>query len=119
MRCWAATWNVRRRPCGIRQRPRRPSVSGDLTLMVPSALSAEVSAESFSGHLRTPGAKVQREEFGPGLRFTARYGADKGEIRLETFSGDAELRLLALLVIPAFAETRRGNDAKAASVAQP
>ena len=96
VRCWAATWNVRRRRRrrrGIRQRPRRTSVSGDLTLMVPRALSAEVSAESFSGHLRAPRAKVQREEFGPGSSFATRYGAGKGEIRLETFSGDAELRL--------------------------
>ena len=91
-------------------------MSGDLTLMVPSALSAEVSAESFSGHLRAPGAKIQREEFGPGSSFTTRYGAGRGEIRLETFSGEAELRLLALLVIPAFAEITRVNDAKAASV---
>ena len=69
------------------------SVSGDLTLTVPRALSADVSAESFSGDLRAPGAKIQREEFGPGSSFTTRYGGGRGEIRLETFSGDAELRL--------------------------
>jgi len=69
------------------------SVSGDLTLVVPADLSAKVSGESFSGDLRAPGAKIEREEFGPGSHFRTRYGDGKGEIRIETFSGDATLRL--------------------------
>lgn len=69
------------------------SVSGDLRLQVPRGLSAEVSGESFSGDLRAPGATIRREEFGPGSSFNTRYGAGRGRIRLETFSGDAELRL--------------------------
>lgn len=69
------------------------SVSGDLLLVMPGDLSAQVSGESFSGELRAPGAKIVREEFGPGSSVHARYGAGKGEIRLESFSGDAELRL--------------------------
>ncbi|QIL19989.1 DUF4097 family beta strand repeat-containing protein [Thermomonas sp. HDW16] len=69
------------------------SVSGDLTLIAPRDLSAEVSGESFSGDLSAPGAKIQREEFGPGSSFRTRYGAGKGEVRMETFSGDASLRL--------------------------
>lgn len=69
------------------------SVSGDLTLIAPRDLSAEVSGESFSGELSAPGAKIVREEFGPGSSFHARYGAGKGEVRIETFSGDATLRL--------------------------
>ena len=36
----------------------------------------------------------QREEFGPGSSFQTRYGAGKGDVRIETFSGDATLRLL-------------------------
>lgn len=68
------------------------SVSGDLLLVMPSDLSAQVSGESFSGDLTAPGAKVEREEFGPGSSFHSHYGAGKGEIRLESFSGDAELR---------------------------
>lgn len=70
------------------------SVSGDLTLIAPRDLSAQVSGESFSGDLTAPGAKIQREEFGPGSSFETRYGAGKGEVRIETFSGDATLRLL-------------------------
>ncbi|MES2859538.1 MAG: DUF4097 family beta strand repeat-containing protein [Pseudomonadota bacterium] len=69
------------------------SVSGDLRLQVPRGLSAQVSGESFSGDLRAPGAKIQREEFGPGSSFNTRYGTGRGRIRFETFSGDAELRL--------------------------
>lgn len=69
------------------------SVSGDLLLLMPRDLSAQVSGESFSGELKAPGANVKREEFGPGSSFRAGYGAGKGQIRMESFSGDAELRL--------------------------
>ncbi len=69
------------------------SVSGDLLLIMPRELSAQVSGESFSGELKAPGARIEREEFGPGSSFHEHYGAGKGEIRLENFSGDAELRL--------------------------
>ena len=72
---------------------RMESVSGDLTLVAPRDLSAQVSGESFSGDLSAPGAKIEREEFGPGSSFHTRYGTGKGEIRIETFSGDATLRL--------------------------
>ena len=73
---------------------RLESVSGDLLLRLPRDLSAEISGESFSGDLSAPGAKIQREEFGPGSSFQTRYGAGKGDVRMETFSGDATLRLL-------------------------
>jgi hypothetical protein len=69
------------------------SVSGDLLLIMPQDLSANVSGESFSGDLTAPGAKIDREEFGPGSSFHKGYGSGKGEVRLESFSGDAELRL--------------------------
>lgn len=70
------------------------SVSGDLSLRLPRDLSAKVSGESFSGDLSAPGAKIEREEFGPGSSFRTRYGAGNGDVRFETFSGDATLRLL-------------------------
>ena len=73
---------------------RTESVSGDLLLLLPRDVSCEVRGESFSGELGAPGAKIQREEFGPGSSFQARYGAGKGDVRIETFSGDATLRLL-------------------------
>jgi DUF4097 and DUF4098 domain-containing protein YvlB len=70
---------------------RAETVSGDLRLVLPRTLSAQVEASSFSGDLEAPGAKVDKEEFGPGSSLSHRYGNGDGEIHLETFSGDAEL----------------------------
>lgn len=72
---------------------RMESVSGDLRLRLPASLSAQVSGESFSGDLAAPGAKIRKEQFGPGSSFRVRYGAGRGDVRLQTFSGDATLRL--------------------------
>ena len=69
------------------------TVSGDIHLALPRSLSARVSAESFSGSLSAPGARVKKEEFGPGSSLDQRYGSGSGDIRLETFSGDAQLTL--------------------------
>ena len=70
---------------------RMESVSGDLLLRLPASLSAQVSGESFSGDLSAPGAKIRKEEFGPGSSFRTRYGSGKGDVRIQTFSGDARL----------------------------
>jgi hypothetical protein len=69
------------------------TVSGDIHLRLPKSLSARVSAESFSGDLSAPGAKVDKEEYGPGSSLEQRYGSGAAEIRLETFSGDADVVL--------------------------
>ena len=69
------------------------SVSGDIHLHLPRSLSARVNGQSFSGALRAPGATIRKETFGPGSSFEQRYGNGSGEIRIETFSGDAELTL--------------------------
>lgn len=69
------------------------TVSGDLRLVLPRALSAQVEASSFSGDLVAPGAKPQKDGFGPAKTLNHRYGNGDGEIHLETFSGDAELVL--------------------------
>lgn len=72
---------------------RGETVSGDISLHLPRALSARVQAESFSGSLSAPGAKVDKEEFGPGSSLATRYGSGAGDIRVETFSGDFTLTL--------------------------
>ena len=69
------------------------SVSGDTTLRLPKSLSARVRGESFSGDLDIPGANVIKEKYGPGSRVEHRYGNGSGQITIENFSGDAELRL--------------------------
>ena len=69
------------------------SVSGDILVVAPKGLSALARGESFSGRLRAPEAQINKLRFGPGASFEHRYGSGDGEIRLETFSGNAELRL--------------------------
>ncbi len=69
------------------------SVSGDLVLVLPKTLSAQVRGESFSGSLKAPDAQIQKPQHGPGASFNKRYGSGDGEISIETFSGDAILRL--------------------------
>jgi DUF4097 and DUF4098 domain-containing protein YvlB len=69
------------------------TVSGEIRLHLPKSLSARVSGETFSGDLDAPGAKIHTEEFGPGKTMEARYGDGAGEIRMESFSGDATLVL--------------------------
>jgi hypothetical protein len=72
---------------------RSETVSGDIALRLPADLSARVSGESFSGDMSAPGAKIRKEEFGPGSSFEQRYGSGAGDIHLETFSGDVRLEL--------------------------
>lgn len=69
------------------------SVSGDLVLVLPKDVSARARGESFSGDLKATGARIQKPEHGPGSSFNTRYGDGDGEISLETFSGNAELKL--------------------------
>lgn len=69
------------------------SVSGGVLLVVPKDVSAHVSAETFSGDLKASGARIEKPEYGPGRSLDTRYGSGEGEIKLETFSGNAELRL--------------------------
>ena len=72
---------------------RAETVSGDVRLRLPKDTSARLEGETFSGDLRAPAARIHREEFGPGATISARYGSGSGEIRLESFSGDAEVVL--------------------------
>lgn len=69
------------------------SVSGNVTLVLPKSLSARVSGESFSGDLSAPGARINKAQFGPGSDFEQRYGKGSGEVRMESFSGNAKLKL--------------------------
>ena len=62
-------------------------------LVMPRDLSANVRGESFSGDLTAPGAQVIRPKHGPGSSFEHRYGSGDGDISIETFSGNARLRL--------------------------
>ncbi|HEY4583570.1 MAG TPA: DUF4097 family beta strand repeat-containing protein [Lysobacter sp.] len=74
-------------------RVRLETVSGDVQLRLPRAVSAEVRGESFSGTLRAPGARIERPAHGPGSNFRQRYGNGAADVSIETFSGDADVRL--------------------------
>lgn len=69
------------------------SVSGNAMIILPKSVSARVSGETFSGDLSAPGARINKAEFGPGADFTETYGNGDGEVRMETFSGNAVLKL--------------------------
>ena len=42
--------------------------------------------------MSAPGAHVEKPKYGPGASLEHRYGSGNGEIRIETFSGDFELK---------------------------
>lgn len=69
------------------------SVSGEINLVLPRSLSARVVGESFSGDLNAPGAEIRKPKYGPGSSFEHRYGNGSGDIRIESFSGDVDLKL--------------------------
>jgi hypothetical protein len=71
---------------------RLETVSGDLLVRLPKDVSARARGESFSGNLKASGATVEKGQ-GPGSSFSTRYGDGSGEISLQTFSGNAEIRL--------------------------
>jgi len=69
------------------------TLSGTLSLRLPRGTGARLRAESFSGDIDSPVGKVDREEHGPGKSLDARLGNGRGDIQLESFSGDVRLIL--------------------------
>lgn len=68
------------------------SMSGSVLLALPADLSARLRASSFSGKIRSEFGTVKREEFGPGSSLDATLGDGAGDVRVESFSGDVDLR---------------------------
>jgi DUF4097 and DUF4098 domain-containing protein YvlB len=68
------------------------SLSGDLEVVLPAGTSAQVTASSFTGTIRSDQGKVDTEEHGPGSSLDTKLGSGDGRIELETFSGDLTLR---------------------------
>lgn len=69
------------------------SLSGNVLLRLQADLSARLEGESFSGRITAPGASAGSQRPGPGSSVRHDYGRGDGRIRLETFSGNATLRL--------------------------
>lgn len=73
-------------------RVRLETMSGPLRLHLPANLSARLTAETFSGNIRTDFGTVSKAEFGPGSNLDARVGDGDARIETESFSGSIELR---------------------------
>ena len=68
------------------------SMSGDVHLYLPTDVSARLSASSFSGRIRSDFGSVSEPDHGPGSSLDATAGSGSGNVRIETFSGNIDLR---------------------------
>jgi hypothetical protein len=68
------------------------SMSGDIDLRLPAALSATLKASSFSGDLRSDFGTPRSSAHGPGSALETTAGSGDGQIEVETFSGDLRIR---------------------------
>lgn len=67
-------------------------MSGEITLVLPAALSAAVNAETFSGSLHADFPVKIVNNKGPGSEMHGTLGNGDARIDLESFSGDIHLR---------------------------
>ena len=68
------------------------TMSGDVHLYLPTDVSARLRASTFSGSIRSDFGKAEEPEHGPGSSLDATQGSGGGQIGIETFSGDIEIR---------------------------
>ncbi|GAA0718294.1 DUF4097 family beta strand repeat-containing protein [Dokdonella soli] len=83
--------NLRGKPQGS-ARVDVQTMSGDVHLYLPADASTRLRASSFSGSIRTDFGAVKQPEHGPGSSLDATAGAGAGQVKIETFSGDIEIR---------------------------
>ena len=67
------------------------TLSGELRLTLPRGTGARVHAETFSGDISGPDLRVTHEEHGPGQTLDTRFGDGRGDINLESFSGEVRI----------------------------
>jgi len=68
------------------------TMSGDLRLRLPATASMRIKASTFSGRIRSDFGKVEEADHGPGSSLDATIGDGAGQVRIETFSGDVDIR---------------------------
>ena len=68
------------------------SMSGDVHLYLPADASARLNASTFSGRIRSDFGTVSEPEHGPGSSLETTAGSGSGQVKLETFSGDIDIR---------------------------
>ena len=69
------------------------SLSGEVGLNLLRNSGARVHVETFSGGIHSPSGKVQEEEHGPGKSLDTTLGDGRGQINVESFSGDVNITL--------------------------
>ena len=67
------------------------TMSGDVHAKVPAALSANITAETFSGGIRSDFGTVKKQEYGPGSSLEVRNGDGDAQITLKSFSGSVDI----------------------------
>ena len=68
------------------------SVTGRITLRVPSGASADYEIETFSGRIENDfGPKPEKAEFLPALNLSFTVGSGGADIEIETLSGNIRL----------------------------
>lgn len=68
------------------------TMSGDVRLHLPESIAGQLHASTFSGDIRSDFGTVKEPEHGPGSSLDATLGDGRARIKLETFSGDIEIR---------------------------
>lgn len=68
------------------------TMSGDVRIGLPADLSASIRAETFSGSIRSDFGSVKEPTRGPGRSLDVSVGSGDARIKIETFSGDIDLR---------------------------
>jgi DUF4097 and DUF4098 domain-containing protein YvlB len=68
------------------------SMSGSVHLYLPEEVSTRLRASSFSGSIRSDFGSVKREDRGPGSSLDVSNGGGQGQVKIETFSGDIDIR---------------------------
>lgn len=68
------------------------SMSGDVNLRLANGTGGKLSAQTFSGDISSDWGSVDRAEHGPGRHLKTTMGEGNATIRVESFSGDIEIR---------------------------
>ena len=68
------------------------SMSGDVRLDLPPDQAGEFRAQTFSGDIRSDFGKAQRADRGPGVSLEHVAGSGGASLRVESFSGDIQLK---------------------------
>lgn len=68
------------------------TMSGDLRLRLPASASTRIKASTFSGSIRSDFGQVTEPEHGPGSSLDTTVGTGAGQVKIETFSGDVDIR---------------------------